>query len=111
MRISDWSSDVCSSDLFTRLCLIALVIRVTIRKAVTPGCDSVMEPQFLIRCIDRQLAGRPNVLILIRGIAASKLNLFGHRSEEHTSEFQSLMRHSYAVFCLNKDKALPDYTS
>src|SRR3546814_11925219 len=85
MRISDWSSDVCSSDLpsiesikFTRLCLIALVIRVTIRKAVTPGGDSVMEPQFLIRCIDRQLAGRPNVLILIRGIAASKLNLFGH---------------------------------
>src|SRR3546814_5067450 len=84
-----------SSIKFTRLCLIALVIRVTIRKAVTPGGDSVMEPQFLIRCIDRQLAGRPNVLILIRGIAAS-------RSEEHTSELQSLMRISYAVFCLKK---------
>src|SRR3546814_9315451 len=32
----------------------------------------------------------------------------GHRSEEHTSELQSLMRISYAVFCLKKKKKTPD---
>src|SRR3546814_5425303 len=31
---------------------------------------------------------------------------FAHRSEEHTSELQSLMRISYAVFCLNKKKRI-----
>src|SRR3546814_4218239 len=33
-----------------------------------------------------------------------------HRSEEHTSELQSLMRNSYAVFCLKKQKTLNTYT-
>src|SRR3546814_1184688 len=37
------------------------------------------------------------------GISAWEIDLFGRlRSEEHTSELQSLMRISYAVFCLNK---------
>src|SRR3546814_9131512 len=35
----------------------------------------------------------------------------GHRSEEHTSELQSLMRISYAVFCLNKKKTQIRYTN
>src|SRR3546814_4342872 len=36
-----------------------------------------------------------------------KLGMGGHRSEEHTSELQSLMRNSYAVFCLKKKKQRP----
>src|SRR3546814_4634240 len=39
-----------------------------------------------------------------RGINMGGRNLAGKRSEEHTSELQSLMRISYAVFCLNKKK-------
>src|SRR3546814_3741674 len=38
-------------------------------------------------------------------------NRSGHRSEEHTSELQSLMRISYAVFCLKKKKKDKEYTS
>src|SRR3546814_10684499 len=36
--------------------------------------------------------------------------LFGDRSEEHTSELQSLMRISYAVFCLKNTKNIKSYT-
>src|SRR3546814_8400854 len=41
-----------------------------------------------------------------RGIGRSALVAAGSRSEEHTSELQSLMRISYAVFCLKKKKLL-----
>src|SRR3546814_2984877 len=41
-----------------------------------------------------------------RGIVAEPFDLVGQRSEEHTSELQSLMRISYAVFCLKKKKIL-----
>src|SRR3546814_9594706 len=48
-------------------------------------------------------------LMASAGIAG--LVLGAARSEEHTSELQSLMRHSYAVFCLKKTKQNKDYTS
>src|SRR3546814_7708052 len=49
----------------------------------------------------RQLCGRRGILLQQRqGIAGTLLD----RSEEHTSELQSLMRISYAVFCLTKKK-------
>src|SRR3546814_8413732 len=45
-----------------------------------------------------QTAGLPDLIIVIEG------RIYGFRSEEHTSELQSLMRISYAVFCLKKTK-------
>src|SRR3546814_10904655 len=66
MRISDWSSDVCSSDLGRR------------HAAAHPFSEH-----------SQRLSG---------GWRAGREN----RSEEHTSELQSLMRISYAVFCLKK---------
>src|SRR3546814_5041376 len=47
------------------------------------------------------LRGRANGVIAVLGVAGSVIGL---RSEEHTSELQSLMRTSYAVFCLKKKK-------
>src|SRR3546814_9962525 len=90
MRISDWSSDVCSSDLM--LCSGAAMpglprqhLDEDILKGRLDGADALnREP-----CVPQDFAR------------------FGHRgirSEEHTSELQSLMRISYAVFCLKKKK-------
>src|SRR3546814_5874274 len=109
MRISDWSSDVCSSDLapghanaasnsaahappprsaggsrrartgIERLmCPILGASRVTLR----PGVVARALAPATLRCEDSRAPGE------------------GARSEEHTSELQSLMRISYAVFCL-----------
>src|SRR3546814_10863892 len=94
MRISDWSSDVCSSDLLDcvaapRLAMTEAALQAEIRPGVpnerapfhrTPGSRSGT-------CHRNQQGAR---------------NLARGRSEEHTSELQSLMRISYAVFCLKK---------
>src|SRR3546814_3044978 len=113
MRISDWSSDVCSSDLAA---------------PVDPRRQLSVEPH--------RRGGRPRLLRAARrlgegeqGLGPQRPRLFGTllrrqsdpldpagarrqgcrgrvylRSEEHTSELQSLMRISYAVFCLKKKK-------
>src|SRR3546814_2512831 len=105
MRISDWSSDVCSSD----LPLADLPAR-------DRGADGQRNPPSQARGGDHPRRGtdarrwltaspratsappsspacpRPNCTCISRG----------RRSEEHTSELQSLMRISYAVFCLKK---------
>src|SRR3546814_1856125 len=47
------------------------------------------------------LGGAPRGLAIVNGTLAAAVGL---RSEEHTSELQSLMRISYAVFCLKKKK-------
>src|SRR3546814_7253264 len=93
MRISDWSSDVCSSDLYlgperrdsrrgpggsTRL----------VRR--TPYADRL---PYGDQSASRAIGSKCN--------RRSELHLY-RRSEEHTSELQSLMRISYAVFCLKK---------
>src|SRR3546814_9123507 len=83
MRISDWSSDVCSSDLL----LSGLIVTLPLAPWVTAATVS---------------APPPGLLSLPRTSMTSALS----RSEEHTSELQSLMRISYAVFCLKKKKAL-----
>src|SRR3546814_4929079 len=100
MRISDWSSDVCSSDLYNQtddlnfvsgyfggypwhyLTADALVsIAGTLESRLTNFAP--LFDEFLTNCKDSVLE---------------------MRSEEHTSELQSLMRISYAVFCLKKKR-------
>src|SRR3546814_7595280 len=98
MRISDWSSDVCSSDL-------PQDDRHQAGGRQRPG-DADQEA--LVEQ-DRRRAGATGqrrstgleaLLPLSCGHAATEQ--IGRRSEEHTSELQSLMRISYAVFCLKK---------
>src|SRR3546814_1087356 len=111
MRISDWSSDVCSSDLgppveqsqFKRYIFLGgcfpgdVIVGITgdvnsaerkIRGgAIAEGCRTIGGIHVYIGQIEEAVAGFSNC-----------------RSEEHTSELQSLMRISYAVFCLKKKK-------
>src|SRR3546814_3872357 len=108
MRISDWSSDVCSSDLSTYASMVfsALSYLVAIPSAIKvfnwtatlhKGQISFEAPMlYALGFIGLFLFGGLTGLFL----AATALDV--HRSEEHTSELQSLMRTSYAVFCLKK---------
>src|SRR3546814_4186819 len=91
MGISDWSSAVCSSDLAGRHHLEAFVI-INVEHAVELG-EPEQHPVF-----ERQRPARQ------RGARSARhhFHALGMRSEEHTSELQSLMRISYAVFCLKK---------
>src|SRR3546814_7961223 len=99
MRISDWSSDVCSSDLGVA------VAGVLLRKdfGAWDGDDAYGATLVGEQCggLDRKLhfrAGGDDHRFRCR------LRPPQHRSEEHTSELQSLMRISYAVFCLKQKK-------
>src|SRR3546814_2238633 len=113
MRISDWSSDVCSSDL--------LAIDRLARFAEQPGrqCRDARprrgggartrlcrRPPRLVAPPQEQRDDRArHHLPPRRGSQRDQPVLFrAARSEEHTSELQSLMRISYAVFCLKKKK-------
>src|SRR3546814_2620865 len=97
MRISDWSSDVCSSD------LIAAHAGRAMRWA-NADRDTAMRTGDRPRKIDGRrhpIADRDTVLVG-GNWCGGRTDGQGHRcrSEEHTSELQSLMRISYAVFCL-----------
>src|SRR3546814_7766212 len=95
MRISDWSSDVCSSDLCglhpcgggVDLSFCQLKARVSLDRRCASGADT----------IEFRDDGRSPLVASLPGPIET-----GSRSEEHTSELQSLMRISYAVFCLKK---------
>src|SRR3546814_3752867 len=101
MRISDWSSDVCSSDLDSardfgvRRCGDHLRDRAPHPSACSNQSDARhgLAP-FVLSCLMTPMDDIRNIVILT-GAGIS-------RSEEHTSELQSLMRISYAVFCLKK---------
>src|SRR3546814_7504704 len=101
MRISDWSSDVCSSDLPSTLMSASLrpralpMARPQAKTAKVPASDTMTKPVCHTAC-QSVVATTSN----IRQGKASQTT----RSEEHTSELQSLMRISYAVFCLKKQK-------
>src|SRR3546814_7678210 len=95
MRISDWSSDVCSSDLPVPLGRRRLRFRLAAQRR---------DPGLLDRLFDRR--GREfshSLGFRLHDILGFQIQLVV-RSEEHTSELQSLMRISYAVFCLKKKK-------
>src|SRR3546814_4758944 len=104
MRISDWSSDVCSSDLRLKIGGNAGMAGRTTGMAKSEAVAT--------ESIDGK-AERDAPLIDLNGTAIKKLIARAkkrgvitydelNRSEEHTSELQSLMRISYAVFCLKK---------
>src|SRR3546814_10333935 len=102
MRISDWSSDVCSSDLkiFAELCPVlkkdAILATNTSSISVTRLASSTDRPEKFMGMHFMNPVPVMALVELIRGIAPDEET----RSEEHTSELQSLMRTSYAVFCL-----------
>src|SRR3546814_7568411 len=132
MRISDWSSDVCSSDLDEELFGRAFdpwVIRrfltylAPYRRRIALGVAAVLTftitqlsiPLIVRAVIDDALAEGAGDLVLLQifvglFVAVVALNYAANhlmeatvsRSEEHTSELQSLMRISYAVFCLKQ---------
>src|SRR3546814_1118825 len=109
MRISDWSSDVCSSDL-EEICRIAgperprWVSSAASRKLCLPddAMTSVATPASAWK--GRMSSPKVSGTRAGRGSTTFKPNCRATRSEEHTSELQSLMRISYAVFCLNTKK-------
>src|SRR3546814_9585768 len=103
MRISDWSSDVCSSDLDVA-CLMIAALTVQDRRSAERHLLQHYLGDLAARGIDGQL---PFHMLWDRyrrwplwGMVSSLAD--ADRSEEHTSELQSLMRISYAVFCLTK---------
>src|SRR3546814_5145821 len=117
MRISDWSSDVCSSDL-------------GYHPKAAPGDD--YGPAIAVNGVipdwlrdtdvglfentpDNWLGGDGKTLLWWvwggKGHCPISIRLpADHRSEEHTSELQSLMRNSYAVFCLKTKKQVAQHT-
>src|SRR3546814_3237639 len=111
MRISDWSSDVCSSDLLSAPGAVRALWH--IRPAAAPGrAVPLAEPRL------RRLRRLPRIPRLTQAqghqegapqggrerhpLDAAQRPRHRARSEEQTSELQSLMRISYAVFCLKK---------
>src|SRR3546814_10361296 len=110
MRISDWSSDVCSSDLRGRRDFAEVEVRRKpgraldrrqVARGVIIGDFGQEVPERGLRAF---LARGPDVKSLGPVGAPGQQLPVGERSEEHTSELQSLMRISYAVFCLKKKK-------
>src|SRR3546814_4283479 len=109
MRISDWSSDVCSSDLARNERIEQQFSNIGRRAGAVVDhreFDRQRPPRLVRAGIDR------DTLAIGGGEQNPRLGLACHRSEEHTSELQSLMRISYAVFCLkNKNTILNDETT
>src|SRR3546814_3176788 len=112
MRISDWSSDVCSSDLVS-----ALAANLPSRHTASDRLQEM--PVQLSRELLARFGREPTTLLALAGLGAQELQAVdttdglrltarsgeivhlrpSGRSEEHTSELQSLMRISSAVFC------------
>src|SRR3546814_3585459 len=110
MRISDWSSDVCSSDLSPTCPRVhARHSRwMTVAEWKALGLTAVGKgwPADHLRAtlIEADGPGGRAFLTFDNYRALLDYNCSNYRSEEHTSELQSLMRISYAVFCLKKKK-------
>src|SRR3546814_1757470 len=108
MRISDWSSDVCSSDLSRRRGRRpASGDRPQLRLRRGTGGLSGHEGGGALRQagdrdLDRIIVRRNRGAVPPNNVNPIYFKRVAQRSEEHTSELQSLMRISYAVFCLTK---------
>src|SRR3546814_6334337 len=111
MRISDWSSDVCSSDLHRRADRFA-ALQISASHIEQHAAGENQEHNAGRRgCAGLPLhaPGERHEAERIDGGVRKIVEAIGdqgagiaYRSEEHTSELQSLMRISYAVFCLKK---------
>src|SRR3546814_6591608 len=108
MRISDGSSDVCSSDLkggWLSLWLERLGAHVTGVALPPPPGPSIFESAGVTQSVDHRIGdirSPDSFASAVQGVEPELLiHMAAQRSEEHTSELQSLMRISYAVFCLN----------
>src|SRR3546814_5047775 len=111
MRISDWSSDVCSSDLDVLDVLLRDLENRNVEDVEVLATDQVQ--QQIERAFERFKKNlhriRWDVGVFRHLVHRQAMDLWhprrvvfgvGDRSEEHTAELQSLMRISYAVFCL-----------
>src|SRR3546814_1504706 len=107
MRISDWSSDVCSSDLCQLqifvlrdggVVLEGLRVAFLHQKGLADAVGRLREGHFLAARRGDEHAGGDDV----EAAGLQPRDEGAERSEAHTSELQSLMRISYAVFCLKK---------
>src|SRR3546814_9689594 len=99
MRISDWSSDVCSSDLISNSFMrISIALRYILKRSLQGAISSraALSP---ISAANLDFLPDPAKSASVLSGPWSRQ----FRSEEHTSELQSLMRISYAVFCLTKN--------
>src|SRR3546814_7455705 len=118
MRISDWSSDVCSSDLPQTFQPTIDVDYSAVKIEMPPGTPLDDTAAVASRAAGL-LAEQPEVMTVFQDIGSDGADVRmamlylrlkpgadreRTRSEEHTSELQSLMRISYAVFCLKKKK-------
>src|SRR3546814_1037339 len=127
MRISDWSSDVCSSDLatsdasnpaswasekppssstlFSRSLILSFLYQTSYELFGLHESGQATYPLDCSPGLGGNRSGRLLGLVFTRTINLKhRANVF-RRSEEHTYELQSLMRISYAVFCLKTKKS------
>src|SRR3546814_9674147 len=111
MRISDWSSDVCCSDLGASRAYKQMVPSGQYRVLPTPAFSKIDDNAARIgphsRFSRRSTVRWPSLLSPLARSASNASRISPIRSEEHTSELQSLMRSSYAVFCLIQIRQLP----
>src|SRR3546814_10599404 len=126
MRISDWSSDVCSSDLWFPggiivgglagfflsaalpwqgiMALVMIPAAATVIIAATTTFPPPLREQSGVSFGEMvgEVFRRPSFFIWFAAMFLTAASELAPRSDEHTSELQSLMRTSYAVFCLKK---------
>src|SRR3546814_6045886 len=115
MRISDWSSDVCSSDLVEVPIGVAQALAVSRLRSTRTGSEvssmidifttgGTIDKVYFDALSEFQIgpAAIPDMLRENNVHVPHRVTQLMRRSEEHTSELQSLMRISYAVFCLQK---------
>src|SRR3546814_4600441 len=115
MRISDWSSDVCSSDLFAAAAELsgaefgaraaaaqADASREAIASRAALAYIQVLGNEQMLASAQADLGLANDLLTLSRDQQKAGIASGVDRSEEHTSELQSLMRRPYDGFCMKK---------
>src|SRR3546814_3746283 len=118
MRISDWSSDVCSSDLVE---IVPTDGHPGVFGTIDVGAPRTLGIYFMydVKQFDASEWSSPPLegkmverlgfgQAIMGRVAVNQKGPEASRSEEHTSELQSLMRVSYAVFCLKQKKITQD---
>src|SRR3546814_9664110 len=114
VRMSDWSSDVCSSELIVVVdVVLPPLLRSSHHRSHAQAHQRIAHAIPKVRRLDaagpveghQDGGAAPRHRQRGHGLTCSVVRVH-YRSEEHTSELQSLMRISYAVFCLKKKKII-----